>query len=74
MFPDKKVKDIRNDSEKRSCNMARIRSKKTKFEELISKKLSDNGIIFERNVRDLPGKSDFVIRKSKLLRFYDSEF
>ena len=54
--------------------MARIRSKNTGPERLIAMALLQKGIRLERHARDLPGRPDFVDRRSKLAVFIDGSF
>ena len=51
----------------RSDNMSRIRSKNTKPEMLIRKKLFQAGIRYRTHVKDLAGKPDIAIKKYKLI-------
>ena len=47
--------------EKRSWNMSRIRSDKTKPEQLVASYLREHHMGYRRSVKDLPGKPDFVL-------------
>ena len=49
----------------RSKNMARIKSKNTKPELLVRKLLFANGLRYRLHAKDLPGKPDIYIKKSK---------
>lgn len=60
--------------EERHKNMQHIRSKDTKPEILLRKKLWQAGIRYRKNVKDLPGKPDIVIRKYHLCVFVDGEY
>ena len=51
----------------RSDNMSRIRSKNTKPEMLVRKKLFEAGIRYRTHVKDLAGKPDIAIKKYKLI-------
>ena len=51
----------------RSNNMSRIRSKNTKPEMLVRKKLFEAGIRYRIHVKDLAGKPDIAIKKYKLI-------
>lgn len=74
ILTEENVKDTRSWAEKRSYNMSKIRSKSTSIEEILASYLSDLQIQFERNVADLPGKPDFVLKTNHLALFCDSEF
>ena len=50
----------------RSYNMSRIRSRNTKPEIIVRRKLFNKGIRFRVHANDLPGKPDIVIKKYKL--------
>lgn len=57
--------------EKRSWNMSRIRSDKTKPEQLVASYLREHHMGYRRAVKDLPGKPVFFIRT--LMEYYDIE-
>ena len=50
-------------AEKRSANMARIKSKNTTPELLVRKLLFANGLRYRLHVKNLPGKPDICIKK-----------
>ena len=54
--------------EKRSQNMAAIRSSDTKPEEIVRKYLFAHGLRYRKNVKNLPGKPDVVLAKYKVLK------
>jgi len=56
-------------SEKRSWNMSRIKSKNTKIELVVRKYLFAKGYRYRLNDRTLPGKPDIVMRKYKTVIF-----
>lgn len=58
----------------RRKNMQNIRSKDTKIELLLRKKLWNEGIRYRKNYTLLPGKPDIVITKYRIAIFCDSEF
>ena len=58
----------------RSENMSRIRSKETKVEIVLRKKLWTSGIRYRKNVEAIFGRSDIVLTKYKRAIFCDSEF
>lgn len=66
--------DTRTAEEKRSYNMARILSKNTSIENILSRELKRNNLKHKRNVNSLPGKPDIVFPDTKLAIFCDSEF
>ena len=55
--------------EKRSWNMAHIKSKDTSVEVKVRSCLFRNGFRFRKNVSDLPGKPDIVLPKYKTVIF-----
>jgi DNA mismatch endonuclease, patch repair protein len=59
--------------EQRKKNMRAIKSQ-SKLEEKVSKALWANGLRIRRNVKSLPGKPDFAIKKYKIVIFIDSCF
>lgn len=58
----------------RHKNMASIRSKNTKIEILLRKKLWHNGIRYRKNMRILNCHPDIVITKYKIAIFCDGDF
>lgn len=58
----------------RSLVMSKIRSKNTKPEVLLRKKLWREGIRYRINIDSLPGKPDIFIKKARLVVFVDGEF
>ena len=58
----------------RSELMKKVKSSGTKGELLLGKILFSQGIRFRKNVKDLPGKPDFAIKKYKIAVFVDGEF
>ncbi len=58
----------------RSLIMSKIRSKNTKPEVILRKKLWSVGIRYRINVDSLPGRPDIVIKKARLIVFVDGEF
>ena len=60
--------------EKRSWNMSRIRSKKTKPEQIVADYLRQNHIGYRRYQTDLPGKPDFVLSKYRAVIFVNGCF
>lgn len=67
-MPDKLTK------EQRHRNMVSIKSKDSKIELLLRKKLWEAGIRYRKNYSKLPGKPDIAITKYKIAVFCDSEF
>lgn len=61
-------------SEQRSYNMARIRYKDTKPEELVRKYLFSQGFRYRKNDTRLPGKPDIVLPKYKTVIFVNGCF
>lgn len=57
-----------------SNNMKYIKSKDTKIELLLRKKLREEGFGYRKNFDGLPGKPDIVLTKYKIAIFCDSEF
>jgi len=51
--------------EVRSMNMSHIRSTNSKPEEIVRKYLFSKGLRYRKNVKDLPGKPDIVLKKYK---------
>lgn len=62
------------DSNRRSENMRRIKSKDTSIELLLRKRLWQEGIRYRKNYSCLPGKPDIAITKYKIAIFCDGEF
>ena len=60
--------------EKRSALMARIRGKGTKPELAVAELLRQERILCELHANDLPGRPDFVLRKSRVAIFVDGDF
>ena len=60
--------------EQRRKNMQQIRSKDTKIELLLRKKLWEKGYHYRKNYDKLPGKPDIVLTKYKIAIFCDGEF
>lgn len=54
--------------------MSRIRGKNTKPEEVVAKYLFSQGFRYRRNVRNLPGKPDIVMKKYKTVIFVNGCF
>jgi DNA mismatch endonuclease (patch repair protein) len=67
-MPDKFSKEIRRKT------MQAVRSRNTKLENAVMRILFHRGIRYRRNVRDLPGKPDIAIKRSKIVIFIDSCF
>ena len=65
--------DIKSEKD-RSRNMAAIRSRDTKPEIILRKRLWSEGYRYRKNVKDLPGKPDIVLRRYRICIFVDSEF
>lgn len=61
-------------TEQRSKIMQKIRSVGTKPEIFFRKRLRAEGIRFNKNNKNLPGKPDIAIPKSKIAVFIDGEF
>lgn len=60
--------------EKRSEIMAKVSSKDTKPEIIVRKFLFARGFRFRKNVKELPGKPDIVLRKYKTIIFINGCF
>ena len=60
--------------EQRRRNMQHIRSKDTKIEVILRKKLWEKGYRYRKNYKKLPGKPDIALTKYKIAVFCDSEF
>lgn len=54
--------------------MKNIKSKNTKIEIKLCKALWDKGYRYRKNYKELPGKSNIVLTKYKIVIFCDSEF
>jgi len=67
-MPDKFSRAIRRKT------MQAVRSRDTELEKIVLKSLYHQGIRYRKNVRDLPGKPDIAIKKSKIVIFIDSCF
>lgn len=60
--------------EVRSMNMSHIRSTNSKPEEIVRKYLSSKGLRYRKNVSNMPGKPDIVLRKYKTVIFVNGCF
>lgn len=60
--------------EQRSKNMSHIKSKDTKPEVFLRKKLWNRGVRYRKNFKGLPGKPDIAITKKKIAIFVDGEY
>jgi DNA mismatch endonuclease, patch repair protein len=60
--------------EKRSAVMSRIRGKGTKPEIVVAGLLASAGLKWEEHTKDLRGRPDFVLRRSKVAIFVDGDF
>lgn len=58
----------------RSAVMAKINGRGTKPELAVEAILSKLGVPFEKQVRDLPGRPDFVIRDARVVVLVDGDF
>jgi len=63
-----------NTTPQRSKLMKKIKSKDTKPEKKLRKKLWDLGYRYRKNYKELPGKPDIVFLKKKIAIFADGEF
>lgn len=54
--------------------MQAIKSERTSIENILSKALWAKGIRYRRNVKNIIGKPDIVMKKHRVLIFCDSEF
>ncbi|HEY5411402.1 MAG TPA: very short patch repair endonuclease, partial [Caulobacteraceae bacterium] len=61
-------------AEKRSVVMSRIRGRNTKPELAVEKMLLALGVVYESQVRDLPGRPDFVVREARVAVLVDGDF
>ena len=64
----------KHSKEVRSYNMARIRSKDTKPEEIVRKYLFSRGFRYRKNDPKLPGKPDVVLPKYRTVIFVNGCF
>jgi len=60
--------------EQRSANMSRVRSAKTKPEQIVASFLRENHVGYRRNCKDLIGKPDFVLSKYHAVIFVNGCF
>jgi DNA mismatch endonuclease (patch repair protein) len=60
--------------ETRSKVMSRIRGKDTAPERVLASLLEPRGILWEAQVRSLPGRPDFVFAEQKVAVFVDGDF
>ncbi len=60
--------------QKRSYNMSRIKATETKPEILVRKFLFSQGFRYRKNVSNLPGKPDIVLKKYKTIIFVNGCF
>lgn len=58
----------------RSMNMSHIKSKNTKPEEIVCKYLFSKGLRYRKNVKELPGCPDIVLKKYKTVVFVNGCF
>lgn len=58
----------------RSENMARIKSKNTSIEQILGKAMSNAGLRYRKQCKDVFGKPDFCFKGKKIAIFCDSEF
>lgn len=58
----------------RHYNMSRIRSQNSKPEEIVRKYLFAKGFRYRKNVKDLPGRPDIVLKKYKTVVFVNGCF
>ncbi len=59
---------------KRSWNMSRIRSRNTAPEKIVRKILTELGLRYRLHAKQLPGKPDIIIKKSKTVIFINGCF
>ena len=57
-----------------SLTLARVKSRNTKCELILRRKLRDRGFTFENHSNSLPGRPDFVFRSARLVVFCDGDF
>lgn len=60
--------------ERRSANMSKIKCKNTSLEIKVRKYLYHHGFRYRKNVKDLPGKPDIVLRKYNTVIFVNGCF
>jgi DNA mismatch endonuclease (patch repair protein) len=58
----------------RSAVMSRIRGKGTKPELAVAELMASAGLEWEEHCKDLPGRPDFVLRRSRIAIFVDGDF
>ena len=58
----------------RSRNMSHIKSKDTSLEIIVRKELFKRGFRYRKNVKDLPGKPDIVLKKYNTAIFVNGCF
>ena len=63
-----------HDKKTRSYNMSCIKSKNTKPEDIVAKYLFSHGFRYRRNVKNLPGTPDIVLRKYNTAIFVNGCF
>lgn len=63
-----------HDKETRSYNMSCIKNKNTKPEDIVAKYLFSQGFRYRRNVKNLPGTPDIVLRKYNTVIFVNGCF
>ena len=66
--------DDNHSKEVRSMNMSHIRSTNSKPEEIVRKYLFSKGLRYRKNVSNMPGKPDIVLRKYKTVIFVNGCF
>ena len=60
--------------EKRSAVMSRIRGRDTGPERAMADAFTSRGLTWESQVRELPGRPDFVFREDRVAVFVDGDF
>lgn len=63
-----------HDLKTRSYNMSRIRNSETKPEQIVRKYLFSKGLRYRKNVKDLPGCPDIVLKKYGTVVFVNGCF
>lgn len=63
-----------HDKKTRSYNMSCIKNKNTKPEDIVAKYLFSQGFRYRRNVKNLPGTPDIVLRKYNTVIFVNGCF
>lgn len=63
-----------HDSKTRSYNMSKVRSSDTKPEQIVRKYLFSKGLRYRKNVRNLPGCPDIVLKKYNTVVFVNGCF